>query len=450
MRKKTKQLPELVPVFEVPPSVEITSEEVDKLEHNTVFNDVYAEYYEQLADDLGDEQYKKNAERMLNCHKRWWGDYYNIQEVFDVQQLSLCHDRFCVNCQHLKQAAQLQRFTKILEEAEKDHDLYLMTLTVPNCPAKELKNSLERLALAFQSIIRYFTGNSTIAGIDFASYGFYACYRNIEITIRPKTFHPHYHCILALKKDLDEQKLYTNDYSYSYGVFMRKFSDLEILVQKILALKYNGIRLDKIVVDHVLNGIVVDKAKLKAWCAKYNVSMRLLNSFRREGYSCTIDKIGERPWHDAFKYATKLTQDGAALMAYYQFKVLVPLLKHMHFGQGYGAWYKLPKDEWELDPDVLAAYEYVIRRLKEVEDPVGVTFEILKLKEKLHNRTLKCISRKKAYTIVQEYLAIRDPDDGLTSSADVAISDTTDLKFEQLRFDLGAKSKPLGDGDLPF
>lgn len=436
MRKESEQQTELVPVFEVSPDIEITSNEVDKLEHNTVFNDIYAEYYNQLADELGEEQYKKNAERMLNCHKKWWGEYYNLQSVFDVKQLSLCHDRFCVNCQHLKQASQLQRFTKILDEAAKEHDLYLMTLTVPNCPVDGLKKSLDRFALAFRNIIRYFMGNSTIAGIDFASYGFYACYRNIEIVINPNSFHPHYHCIFALKKDLDEKKLYTNDYSYNYGVFKRKFSDLEILIQKVLALKYNEIRLDKIVVDYVLKGISVNKEKLSAWCKKYNVDMSTLDSFRREGYSCVIDKIEGNLWHEAFKYATKLTKDGDTNMMYFQFKTLVPLLKHLHFGQGYGAWYKLPQDEWEIDPDVLIAYEYVITRLKEVEDPVGMTFELLALKQRLHNKSIKCISRKKAYKIVQEWLQSRVPDDGLPPPADEVKTDKSQSTYKQLRFDL--------------
>ncbi|MCM1367559.1 MAG: protein rep [Roseburia sp.] len=447
MGNKMKKQPELVPVFEAPPSIEITSDEVDKLDHNTTFNDVYAEYYSQLADELDDEQYKKNAERMLNCHKRWCGEYYDMQEVFDVQQIFLCHDRLCVNCQHLRQAAQLQRFTKIFEDVVKDHDLYMMTLTVPNCPIDSLRDSLDRLSSAFQSVIRYFTGNSKVAGIDFASYGFYACYRNIEIVLNPDSFHPHYHCILALKKDLAEDKLFTNDYSFSRGIFTRKFSDLEILIQKILALKYNRIRLDKIIVDYVLNGIAVNQNKLEKWCGKYNVSMHMLNSFRRQGYSCVIDKIEGQSWHEAFKYVTKLTKNGSPMM-YYQFKVLVPLIKNMHFGQGYGAWYKLPKDEWEIDSDILAAYEYVIRRLKEVEDPVGFTFKLLELKERLHNKSLKCISRKKAYKYVQEYLAARVPDEDTPISSDDAKEPGPVKKFIQLRLDLSLQSDD--DDDLPF
>ncbi len=436
MGKIAEQQPDLVAVFEVSPSIEITSDEVDKLAHNTVFNDVYAEYYNQLADELGEEQYKKNAERMLNCHQRWWGDHYEFQAIFDARQFSLCHDRFCVNCQHLKQAAQMQRFTKILDETVKEHDLYMMTLTVPNCPIGGLKDSLERFALAFHNIMRYFAGNSVIAGIDFASYGFFACYRNIEIVVHPTCFHPHYHCILALKKDIDEKKLTTNDYSYSYGAYKRSFSSLEILIQKVLALKYNNIRLDKIVVDYVLKGIAVDKKKLKVWCEKYKVNMRMLNSFRRQGYSCVIDKIEGGLWHEVFKYVTKLNKDGGAIMSYYQFKALVPVLKHMHIGQGYGAWYKLPKDEWEIDPDVLAAYEFVIRHLREVEDPIPCTFELLQLKDSLHKKSIKCISRKKAYKFVQEWLKDRDLDSDAVSSVTESNPDQFEEKHEQMRFDL--------------
>ena len=395
---------DLTPVYEVPSSIEITSKDVDDLAHNTAFNDIYAEYYCQLADELGDEQFRKNAERMLNCHKSWFGDHYVFQQIFDVKNVLLCHDRYCVNCQHLKQASMLRRFTKILEDTAKDFDLYLFTLTVPNCSINSLKDSLDRFAYSFHKIIRYFSGNSTVAGIDFKSYGFHACYRNIEIVINPNSFHPHYHCIFALKKDLDEKKLFTNDYSYSYGVLKRKFSALEILIQKVLALGYNKIRLDKMAVDYVLSKEKVDKQKLSAWCKKFNVDLKLLNAIRKEGYSCTIDKIEGNSWHEAFKYATKLTKDGNALMSYYQFKILVTDLKNYHFGQGYGAWYKLPKDDWEIDENTLAAYEYVVNHLKDVEDPVGYTFKLLELQQSLHNKSLRCISRKKAYKILAEWL----------------------------------------------
>lgn len=403
--------PGLIPEYNIPRSIEITSDEVDKLEHNTVFNDIYAEYYLQLAEETGDEQYKKNAERMLNCHKSWFGDHYALQQVFDVKQVLLCHDRHCVNCQHLKQSAMLQRFTKIIENVVTDHDLYLMTLTVPNCPIDGLKAALDNMAYSFKNIIRYFTGNSVVAGIDFASYGFYACYRNIEIVINPNSFHPHYHCILALKKGLDETKLFTNDYSYDHGALRRKFSAFEIFIQKLFAIGYNRIRLDKIIVDYVLNKKDVDQAKLDAWCKKRNVDISLLRSIRKQGYSCVIDKVEGSSWHEAFKYATKLTKDGSALMSYYHFRILVPLIKSIHFGQGYGGWYKLPKDVWEIDENVLAAYEYVISHLKDVEDPVGYTFEILELQKKLKDKSLRCISRKKAYKVLQEWLAEKNPDD---------------------------------------
>lgn len=403
--------PGLIPVYDVPSSIEITSKEVDELGHNTVFNDIYAEYYHQLADELGDEQYKKNAERMLNCHKSWFGDHYIFQQIFDVKNIFLCHDRYCVNCQHLKQAAMLRRFTKILEDTSKEYDLYLVSLTVPNCSIDSLQDSLGRFAHAFHNIIRYFSGNSTVAGIDFRSYGFHACYRNIEIVVNPNSFHPHYHCIFALKKDLDEEKLFTNDYSYSYGVLNRKFSSLEILIQKVLALGYNKIRFDKIIVDYVLNKKEVDKQRLSAWCNKRNVNLELLNSIRKEGYSCVIDKIEGNSWHEAFKYATKLTKDGNALMSYYQFKILVTCLKNVHFGQGYGAWYKLPKDDWEIDENTLAAYEYVVSHLKDVEDPVGYTFKLLELQRSLQNKSIRCISRKKAYKVIADWLAEKTTDD---------------------------------------
>lgn len=402
--KLKKIFPDITSVDSVPESIEITSDAMDALEHNTVFNDTYAEYYNQLAEETGDDKWKRKSERLINCHKNWFGDHYSMQGVFDVKHVFNCHDKWCVNCQHLKQAAKLKRFTEILNEVTKDYDLYLMTMTVPNVPHKMLEDSLKRLNNAFTSIVRYFSGNSKVCGIDFSVYGFYACYRNLEVVINPKTFHPHYHCILVLKKGLDEQRLFTNDYSYDNGVLKRKFSPLEILIQKVLALKYNGIRLDRTVISYVINKQSVDSDKLKSWCDKNKVSLKLLNSFRREGYSCTIDKIEGNEWHEAFKYATKITKDGAPTVLYYQFKILTEVLDKLHISQGYGAFHSLPKDDWEIDEETLAAYEFVISCLQEVEDPVGYTYALSELVQKLREKTLKCISRRNIYKYLAEFL----------------------------------------------
>ncbi len=426
-----KICPDAAVVYSVPDSIEITSDTVDAVEHNTTFNDIYSEYYLQLAEETDNIQYKEKAKRLINCHKSWFGDHYSMQGVFDVKRVLHCHDKWCVNCQHLKQAANLKRFTEIFNEVVKNYDLYLMTMTVPNVPFKMLADSLKRFNNAFTSIIRYFSGNSKVCGIDFSEYGFYACYRNLEVVINPKTFHPHYHCILVLKKDLDEHKLFTNDYSYDNGVFKRKFSSLEILIQKVLALKYNGVRLDRMVIKYVINRQSVDKEKLEAWCKKNGVSIKLLNSFRREGYSCTIDKIEGDEWHEAFKYATKLTKDGAPTVMYYQFKVLTEVLENVHISQGYGAFYSLPKDDWEIDPDILAAYEFVVSQLKEVEDPDEYTYALSELVEKLHNKTLKCISRRNIYKYLKEF--VQEHPDLLQSespaSTSSAAEDTSDLPF---------------------
>lgn len=401
-----KKFPDAIEMFGVPESIEITSDAMDALEHNTLFNDIYAEYYNQLAEETDDDKWKRKSERLMYCHKSWFGDRYPMQGVFDVKRVFNCHDKWCVNCQHLRQAAKLKRFTEILDEVSKDYDLYLMTMTVPNVPPKMLKDCLTRFNNAFGSIIRYFTGNANVCGVDFAQYGFYACYRNLEIVINAKTFHPHFHCILVLKKGLDETKLYTNDYSYDNGVFKRKFSELEILIQKVLALKYNGIRLDRMVISYVINKDSVDKKKLSAWCEKNKASMQMLNSFRREGYSCTIDKIEGNEWHEAFKYVTKLTKSGSPTVLYYQFKVLTEVLEKVHISQGYGAFYSLSKDDdCEPDEDIQAAYEFVVSKLKEVEDPVGYTYALSELVTKLREKSLKCISRRNIYKYLEEYLA---------------------------------------------
>ena len=97
-------------------------------------------------------------------------------------------------------------------------------------------------------------------------------------------YHPHLHCLLILKKDLGLHKYIIHpSYSYNHGIFSgRKFSDFEILIQKIWWLLVNG------------NKVQLDKIDVVP-----------------EGYSCTLDLTEDKEWHEVFKYVTKLTKDGA-------------------------------------------------------------------------------------------------------------------------------------------
>lgn len=329
-------------VLDVPEDICLTSEYLDIISRNHLFNDVYCEYYQRLFEETNLSAIRSRAERIILCHEFWSGDMYRLQRVYDVKRVQFCHDRFCVNCQHLKQAKRMMIYTPIIEALRENYDLYHLVLTVPNVKGKYLNGVLNSMSASFQKLTRYFSGNAKIKGVDFSQYGYVGAVRCFEIVSNPwDDYHPHLHCLLVLKKNIGLNKYIINDFSYNYGLFTgRKFCDLEILIQKIWWLLIN-----------------VNKVQL----AKINVVP--------EGYSCTLDLTEDKQWHEVFKYVTKLTKDGAPCLEYDQFKTLFFALDKRRIFQGYGFFYDLPDLE---NPDVelaSAEYEKKLAQLRLVEDP---------------------------------------------------------------------------------
>ena len=354
----------------------VTEEYLDVISHNHLFNDIYCDYYRQLFSETNRQAIRSASERIILCHEFWNGDMFRFQRVYDVKRVQLCHDKFCVICQHLKQAKRMMIFTPLVDALREKYDLYHLVLTVPNVKGKYLTGILDRMSVSFKKIIRYFSGDAKIKGVDFAQYGYAGAVRCFEIVSNPfDDYHPHLHCLLILKKDLGLHKYIIHpSYSYNHGIFSgRKFSDFEILIQKIWWLLVNG------------NKVQLDKIDVVP-----------------EGYSCTLDLTEDKEWHEVFKYVTKLTKDGAPCLEYEQFKTLFFALYRRRIFQGYGCLYNLPDMD---NPDVelaAAEYEKKLAQLRLVEDPdEGVSFTLNKLSENIRLQNITAISKK---LILKKYL----------------------------------------------
>ncbi|MDE7164061.1 MAG: protein rep [Clostridiales bacterium] len=351
--------------YEIPEELKITEDYVDTVSHNRDFNDIYSEYYERLYTETNLNKYRTLGERVHNCNKFWFGDHYRLQRVFDVKNVQLCHDKFCVNCQHLKQASRLMRFTPVFDELRNTYDLYHLTLTVPNVGGTVLEKTVGSMFNAFKKLIRYFSGDAKIKGVDFAQYGYGGAVRCLEIVTNPTDFHPHIHSAILLKKDLPLYKEFVNCYSFNHGKLERIFSELEILIQKIWFLALN------------------------------NTKVNLENiSTMPDGYSCTLNEVEDDGWHEVFKYVTKLTKDGAAFLTYEQFKVLYSVLYRCKVMQGYGLLYRVAEND-EVDASVEEAYAEVLARLRLFEKPeVNTSVELEKLMHDLKNKNITFISKR--------------------------------------------------------
>lgn len=386
------------PVTEVPDDVKLPMDYFDEVANKVEYNQVYAEHYRRLYEDTNLEKYRTMSERISSCHKSWFGDHYKQAGVFNVKRVFHCHNRWCWLCSHLEQAKRLYKYTLMFDTLAEQYDLYHIVFTVKNVKGNVLKTTVKKMIDAFGKIIRYFQGKGAIKGLDFKQYGWSGAIRGFEIVINPTDYHPHLHVLMTLKKDLNFPGQHINKFSFDKNKpgSRRLFTDFEILLQKMFYLAVNGQR---------LNLKNIEELKI--------------------GYSCTADCIpfDGKEWHEVFKYATKMSKEGASSCTYEQFRLLDELLHRKKMIQGLGIFYNVEKENVEADHNAEILFQKILIFLNSIEDPDRDAYiELEALVDKLHRDNFTVISKNMSYKYMETIL-------------------------EDLRFDLMIKD---GQDDYPF
>ena len=312
----------------------------------TARNADLAEFYDNLFAETDNFAYQGRANAIRVCCQWWDTDYYQMQNVKDIKRVNLCRDRFCLNCQSMIALKRQGKYSPKLDELYEDFALFHMVLTVPNCEGDELPPVIRRMYLKFKHLTRFLSGDKHIRGVEFGKYGYAGAVRALEVTYKPATqFHPHFHCIVLLRKGLELPKKHVNKFSFDDGVLSRKFSDLEITLQKVWRL--------------LMDGETVTREALE----------RL-----SEGYSVILDPIAKGEYHEVFKYACKGTFDpreGAPIYDENVFRALYYSLHNRRMIQGYGALHNFQDEAGEiLEADLEQNYAEMLAELQAVEKPV--------------------------------------------------------------------------------
>lgn len=324
----------------------IDEEYFKDLKQHTIKNYQIAEFYDNLYNESGDYTFYNKSHAIDVCCKWWDVDYFRLQNVKDVKRVNLCRDKFCFNCQSMLAIKRQSKFSPILDHFRKDYMVVHMVVTVPNCEPEYLLPLLDKMYKKFPYMMKYFKGQKKVSGINFTKYGYGACVRGLEVTYNTDTgtFHPHFHCMVLFRKDLDLTPKYINSFSYDNGQLLRKFSDLEILLQKVWFILMN----DCTVTEKSINQL-------------------------REGYSVTCQD-SQGYYHECFKYACKGAFDeskGAFLYKEPTFRVLYQALKNRRMIQGYGLLHNFNDLDGEiLDDEVNEEYNQVIAKLRQIEEPI--------------------------------------------------------------------------------
>ena len=173
---------------------EILQENLDKLSERVKFkNDIK----NRLAGVLTDKQFEKFAE----C-----GRYLATGHNFRVVGGNFCRNRLCPVCNRRNSAQKWAKMFSIAERAKIDLKpcFAFLTVTVKNVSSENLASEISRL---MRSIDRLHKRALFINNV----YGFF---RSLEITYnsRSKTFHPHYHYVLALPGSYKENLISTYEW----------------------------------------------------------------------------------------------------------------------------------------------------------------------------------------------------------------------------------------------
>ena len=104
---------------------------------------------------------------------------------------NFCKDRFCPHCMYRNMLKKVANLNKAIDVVGGQY--IMLTLTVPNVRALDLKDTIKRITHAFSE----FYSDERFKG-KFKGYQ-----RNIEVTYNKKdfTFHPHIHCIINVDDD---------------------------------------------------------------------------------------------------------------------------------------------------------------------------------------------------------------------------------------------------------
>ncbi len=131
------------------------------------------------------------------------GDLIQFDDTNTLVSANFCRQRLCPNCQRRNSLKLYSKYKQIETELTKRGFAFLhLVLTVKNCSSDELTNTIK---LLYDSSSRFFKEKSI-------KQGFKGALRCLEVSYNRSNcdFHPHLHCLIAVKKSYFTSRYYLN------------------------------------------------------------------------------------------------------------------------------------------------------------------------------------------------------------------------------------------------
>lgn len=113
----------------------------------------------------------------------------------EIKKANFCKQRLCPVCNYIKSTVNWHRIKNCVEylKTEYNYKFVFMTLTVKNCSAEDLQETIDNLLQSFRRLYNRRSFKKSIKG----------SIRGLEITYNKaaKTFHPHIHLLCAVPED---------------------------------------------------------------------------------------------------------------------------------------------------------------------------------------------------------------------------------------------------------
>lgn len=116
-------------------------------------------------------------------------------------QISFCRQKYCPTCSRRKSLRAYAIGMRLFEELENDYAFVHMVLTIKNCRADQLRETIRKLHRSSSKLLR-----GEICGV------FKGCLRCLEISYNQTAdeFHPHLHCLVAVNKSYFKSRYYVS------------------------------------------------------------------------------------------------------------------------------------------------------------------------------------------------------------------------------------------------
>lgn len=160
----------------------------------------------------------------------------NAEQLLRLRHANFCHNRLCVMCNWRKSKKlnwQVNLITTELWKQEPTARFLFVTLTVPNCKAEDLKDTINKMNKAFS----YLTSkNRNFAPAKKFKENLLGYMKAMEITYNQQTdtYHPHIHCLFPVKSNyFGRGYIKKNEWQAIWSKAMKSDRELIVHVQTI-------------------------------------------------------------------------------------------------------------------------------------------------------------------------------------------------------------------------